>query len=310
MRTTTPNPERSPRKEALLRRFPTLRRLWGRARKALRGQRRRLANSIQLVGWDRAEGPPRRETAARRGGVVSADPVVPVVLCVWRRLHRLPETIALLERQEGSRVELHVWNNAPRARALVDSIAQRASGIAVHVTHSSRNVGGFGRFYVARALAARHPFAIFIDDDIAFSSTLASDLIAEAGPRSMSGHWAFHLESPSDFSARSEALPGELVDYCGTGGMVTDTSIFLEPALFQCPRRFWFIEDLWLSYFASQVLGWELRKSSAAFQMSYDGVDQFVYLRRRKSAFLRHLVEAGWALPRARSTDRTRPSPV
>jgi hypothetical protein len=266
-----------------------------RLRRGFRIRRRQLANIFQVIGLHRLEGPARRE-AAIRPRRPSPDPATPVILCVWRRLRRLGETIALLERQDAH-VELYVWNNARRARPQVDSIIAGATHFPIRVIHSSRNVGGFGRFYMARTLAPRHPFAIFIDDDLTFPPTMVSGLMAEASAQSVSSHWAFHLNSPIDFWDRTGAASGESVDYCGTGGMVTDTRIFLESELFGCPRRFWFIEDLWLSYFAAHRLGWQLKKSSVAFEMSYDGQDQFVHLRERKSAFLRYLVKAGWKLP-------------
>jgi hypothetical protein len=86
------------------------------------------------------------------------------------------------------------------------------------------------------------------------------------------------------------------VKYCGTGGLVCDTKIFLEPGLFRCPRRYWFAEDLWLSYYADHVLGWDVRKGDVDFEMDDDGLDQFHLLHGTKSRLLHYLVRAGWDL--------------
>ena len=58
--------------------------------------------------------------------------------------------------------------------------------------------------------------------------------------------------------------------YVGTGGMVADTGVFTDDALFACPPRYWFMEDIWLSYYARAVRGWQLYRSSAEIGMIHD----------------------------------------
>lgn len=38
-----------------------------------------------------------------------------------------------------------------------------------------------------------------------------------------------------------------------------DASIFLDDRLFAAPKEAYYIEDLWLSYFAQQVMKWDLK---------------------------------------------------
>ena len=72
---------------------------------------------------------------------------LPVIVCTWRRIERLPRTLELLAAQDVP-VQACIWNNSPE-RDRVDAAAARA-GIPVSVYHSPRNIGGFGRFYLAR----------------------------------------------------------------------------------------------------------------------------------------------------------------
>ena len=250
-----------------------------------------VANAVRVVGWDRQTGPPRASGSLTK--VAAVPDAVPVVMCTWRRLDRLQRTIDLLYRQDLP-VSLHIWNNNAEAREQVDQIVRRAGDLAISVTHSLRNIGGFGRFYLGRDLAEKHPYVILIDDDLTFGETMTRGLLAEARPASISGYWAFTFTSSRDYGARLPAAPGDRVHYCGTGGMITDARVFLEPRVFACPRRFWFVEDLWLSYVADHELGWEVRKSGVAFEMDNDGTDQFVYLWPTKSALLQRLSNSGW----------------
>lgn len=273
-----------------------------RVRWVVRSNWRKLSNNVQLLGWDRLTGPPTSRGVTIRHIEPPSDRAVPVVLCVWKRLDRLERTISLLEDQVDGPTELHIWNNDRRSRERVDEIARRSTKLDTYVTHSSRNIGGFGRFFLARELAGRRPYVVFIDDDLTFSTTMTSGLVSEWSPATIISQWSFRLLSSSDYDERIAGAPGESVDYCGTGGMVADTRIFSEPGFFSCPKRFWFVEDLWLSYYASHVLGWQLRKSGVAFEMDADGLDQSLILHRQKSALLRYLVRQGWSVPRRLGT--------
>jgi hypothetical protein len=253
---------------------------------------RRVTNSARTFGLDRAAGPPV-SSGAGSGVAVGEERRTPVVLCTWRRLDRLHKTLDQLAAQRDAAVELHIWNNNHDGRRKVDEIVAR-SEIPVFVTHSSRNIGGFGRFYLGRELAAHHPYLILIDDDLSFADTMVRDMLREAGPQQISSYWAFRFTSANDYGARVPASPGERVDYCGTGGMIADSSVFLGDELFTCPHRYWFVEDLWLSYYADHRLGWQLRKSAVQFKMDDDARDQFLLLWPTKAALLRHLVQRGW----------------
>lgn len=236
-------------------------------------------------------------------------PTVPVVMCVWKRIEFLPTTIALLERQVGVRPELHLWvNNADVA----DEVRRlgAASSLRVHVTVSRKNVGGIGRFHVARELAAHHSYVVFIDDDQSFDEHALRVLLDEARPRTIVAQYAFQLECPHSYWHRRLPRPSDWVQYAGTGGMVADTSIFEDERAIACPDRFNFVEDLWLSYVAEHELGWRLVRSGARFVQVDDGRNQWSAMPTDlKSEFLRHLVDRGWRVPARPLSADARPWP-
>jgi len=284
---------------------------------------RALAERIDALYAARAvDGPlagvPRyamRDAAALRARVAPArapqdGPVVPVVMCVWQRVGFLPATIAQLERQVGVRPELHLWVNNPDAAGDVQRMAATAA-IPVHVTVSPQNIGGIGRFHAARELADTHPYVVFIDDDQVFDEHALATLIGEAGHGRLCAQYAFQLECPHSYWQRRLPRPGDWVQYAGTGGMVADTAIFRDPRVFDCPARFRFVEDLWLSYFAEHVLGWSLVRSAAWFAQIDDGRNQWSSMPTDfKSEFLRHLVAGGWQVPARPVSVDARPWPV
>jgi len=219
---------------------------------------------------------------------------VPVVVAVWRRPESLPETLRSLEEQTHSAIRLCVWNNNPSLRSVVDATVARSSGLDVDVVHSSRNIGGFGQFYFARRLAQEHRSVVFLDDDQVPEPDFIATLLREHRPRTLAGIWGYRFSGRERYLDRVAAEPGERITYCGTGGMIADSSIFLDRGVFGCPRRFWFVWDLWLSYYADHVVGWPLYKSGAEVLTGSDEHDISRVLYPTKERLFRYLVGRGW----------------
>jgi hypothetical protein len=189
-------------------------------------------------------------------------------------------------------VQVLIWNNSPE-RAAVEAAAASAS-IDVVIHHSARNVGGFGRFYLAREAAeAGHRSVVFIDDDQDFGPTTVSDLLARHRPQSLSGWWAFR-STGTGYGDRVRCAPDEAASYVGTGGMITDTAVFRDSRLFRCPRRYWYAEDLWLCYVADRHAGFEMFRSPAQFESTEDRHALYLALGRTKWQFQRYLIRHGW----------------
>jgi hypothetical protein len=225
---------------------------------------------------------------------------VPVVMCTWKRVERLPRTLQQLALQDAP-VKLHIWNNNRHEAERVDAALARGA-IPARSVHSSRNIGGFGRFYLARELARSHDVVLFVDDDQDFGPTMISDQLASYAAESIAGWWAFTFR-PDRRSYRERdrvETPLAPADYVGTCGMVVDPAIFLDAGLFRCPRRYWFgVEDLWLSYYASHVRRWPLRRSRAELTFVSDDKDIDLTLGATKLRCFRYLLRRGWKLPSA-----------
>jgi hypothetical protein len=223
---------------------------------------------------------------------------VPVVMCTWKRIERLPETLHMLAEQTAQ-ASVHIWNNNTKETEHLDSLL-RDSSIPAESIHSARNIGAFGRFYLARDLAETHDAVLFIDDDQEFGPSMVADQLASFAPRTLAGWWAFTYRPGARSYAERDRVLATLAraDYVGVGGMVADTAIFGDPELFGCPRRYWFVDDMWLSYFAS-IRGWSIRRSSAEFSFFSDGQDLDPMLVMTKVRMFRYLKRRGWQLEHA-----------
>jgi hypothetical protein len=225
---------------------------------------------------------------------------------LWKRQHRLGSILSMVERQSVP-CDLYLWNNDPaNVPAIEAAVAADTRGRKrVVVATSQVNVGGFGRFYWARELAATSPQVVFVDDDEILDDTSVATFLSEAAPRRITSAWGFRFPHRRSYWRRRPVAVGEVAKYCGTGGMVSDTSVFTDPRFFRCPKEFWFCEDIWLSYFASTALGWELIKSGAEVGWLLDDAAQYPALHRAKSRFFRLLNGRGAWVDPTLATDRT-----
>lgn len=205
----------------------------------------------------------RAYSALRRSStrlqVISGTPTktaLPVVMCLWRRPDRLNDVLRLLANQDvGTPLRLILWNNDKRLDNFYRTIISDAElGIveSVELYSSATNVGGIGRFLSMRWLVSegyRGPF-VMIDDDEDVSPHFISDLMAAYRPYSIAGWWAFSYELT--YYQRAELRAGQQATYVGTGGAVCDSVLVTSDLFFNTlPPRYLFLEDIWMSTFAS-----------------------------------------------------------
>jgi hypothetical protein len=214
----------------------------------------------------------------------------PVIFCTWHRLERLPRTLEMLAVQDVP-VQALIWDNSGRPELVAKAAAEARIPVAVH--HSGRNIGGFGRFYVARECAlAGHEKVVFIDDDQDFGPEAVRELLAGCRPGTLASQWA--LRFPGSFAERRPVHPGETPDYTGTGGMAADTAVFRDPRLFGCPRRFWFAEDIWLSWHATVRCGYVITHAPVRMHVTEDEHAQWSRLGYVKDHLVRYLIRRGY----------------
>lgn len=215
---------------------------------------------------------------------------MPVLMCLWNRPGRFTEVLRQLDAQDFSDgIRLLLWNNnRGEHRFYTDALAGfEASGSlkSVSIVRSPFNLGSIGRFYWARklALAGRIGPIVVIDDDENLSSDFISVCARVYEPRVVSAWWAFAV-----FSSYFDRTPSEIggrVDHVGPGGMVCNAELFLDPRFFEdLPERFWFLDDLWFTYFA-KTNGYALAKLPVEMEFVLPDTNQHHHLGDLKNEF-------------------------
>ncbi len=253
------------------------------ARRAVSAARWRWAMARYRSGLFR----PQRLHGAAEGGEVA------IIICLWNRRERIDAILTQLDAQQGTRIRLLFWNNRPADAAYYREriAAYRPHGALAEVSmFTSRvNVGGLGRFFVARKLYVdgyRGAF-LMLDDDQDVSDHLVTDLLAASGPHTIAGFWAWTMDG--DYWARRPAAPGDRVSYVGTGGCACDIDIVSDLSFFtELPRYFAFLEDVWMCGYARKR-GWRLRKVDTPIEFVLDETNQHHSLAELKAEFYRYL---------------------
>lgn len=220
---------------------------------------------------------------------------MPVVMALWQRIENLPSTVKALKNQNNAKPVLYLWNNNPQIASKVERIAARTT-LPIKIYHSQYNIGGFGRFYLAKDIALYYVKILFIDDDQLLAANTVSGFAREFEPQTIKGYWSYKFMDSRNYWRKRVIAAGQNADYIGTGGMLVDAQIFSDTRVFECPKRFWFIEDVWISFVASHYLGWKTSKTKTTLQIEDDGKDQLNKLIDRKTRMLKYLLKKGWKL--------------
>jgi hypothetical protein len=225
---------------------------------------------------------------------------VPVIVCLWNRPQRIDDILTQLDAQATrQRVRLMFWNNnnADDAyyRERIAAFTPSGALASVEYVQSRRNVGGIGRFFLAKHLfrsGFRNHF-ITLDDDQDVTPSFIDTIRSYAAPREFAGFWAWnYIDSHWN---RTETPPGELADYAGTGGAICDIEIVRSSDFFtKLPRRFAFLEDQWLCGYAKSQ-GWSVRKADLDITFVLHETNQFPQLAELKNEFRQYLIDANAA---------------
>ena len=219
---------------------------------------------------------------------------VPVAMCLWNRPARIDDILSQLDAQvTGRALRLILWNNQPEHdayyRQRINAFRFSGNLASIEYFSSRRNVGGIGRFFLARKLlrSGYSGHFIMLDDDQDVTTDFAASLERQSAPRELLGWWAWnYLDSHWN---RNRAIAGQEADYVGTGGSICDIELVRKLTFFtDLPRQFAFLEDQWACAYA-RSLGWRVRAAELEITFVLHETNQFHGLADTKNAFWEYL---------------------
>ena len=106
-----------------------------------------------------------------------------VVMCLWKRIHYLKDTLQYLQNQNiDKHITLCLWNNNKNSISEINKILNAFNGnkVKVIIHHSSENIGGIGRFIFTKYICEQKQYfqdVVFIDDDQIFEKDCFKELL-------------------------------------------------------------------------------------------------------------------------------------
>ena len=225
---------------------------------------------------------------------------LPVIMCVWQRVDGFELIIKQLNNQTYKNFKLFVWNNNIELKDTFEKLLQVYADFDYEIFHSEKNIGGFGRFYYGQKVRRKPDlmdYCVFIDDDQTFGNEILEIFFREREPKTIKSQWGWKFNGPNYYVNRVQPKSGEELHYAGTGGMIMDMSILEDPNLYDCKSEYWFVEDLWLSFFANKIHRYKLIKSSTIIKNGDDQHSLYRKVKDLKTPMLNYLIkEKNWSI--------------
>lgn len=223
---------------------------------------------------------------------------LPVIMCVWKRVDGFLKIINQLNSQTFQNFKLFVWNNNLELKDTFEKLLIDHADFEFEIHNSEKNLGGFGRFYYGKKIR-RKPglmdYCVFIDDDQTFGEEVLEIFYQEREPKTIKSQYGWKFNGLNYYVNRFRVEAKDEIHYAGTGGMIMDMTVLEDPELFNCRSDYWFVEDLWLSFFSNKIHGYKLYKSSAIIKNGDDEHSLYTRVKGLKTPMLRYLIkEENW----------------
>lgn len=209
-----------------------------------------------------------------------------LILCIYNRLENLSSTLISINRQTNLNFDFYISNNTNgmRDKKISSIVEKNIINTNCKIYNHHNEYKQFSRFFIARDLAHQgYEKIIFIDDDEIIPKTFINDCIEQYKEDHLKSFYAHKIEK--NYWKKEKLLPGEYGQYAGTGGLICNAKIFLDDNFFECPEEYYIIDDLWLSYYASKVLGYRISLLETNIEFIYDTKATAVFLRKEKQDF-------------------------
>ncbi len=209
-----------------------------------------------------------------------------LIFSTFVRLEYFKKTAQCLLEQTNSDFDFYVSNNCTDDKKLIALIEKYLIGanMNIYVRNYFNEFKPFSRFMMAQELANEgYDKIIFIDDDEIFSPSFIQDCYDQYEEDCVKTFWAHKIEG---IYKRKIKLEGnEVGNYAGPGGLVCSSKVFLGKELFDCPEKYFIVDDLWLSFYIIKFTDYKIKTLNTKIKFIQDRKATFLTLGNLKQEF-------------------------
>lgn len=220
-----------------------------------------------------------------------------VCMCLYQRVHNLPDIIKALENQTYKKFDFCIWNNnVEKRKEVAEIIVNTTLNIFIH--HADKNYGSQARFWLTPKCTG-NPIMFFDDDQIPHEDFVEYMLDEyRLDPRAVKS-WKSRVFTEESYWANSKGGEvGDEVDYLGTGGMVVGKELLLDERVQNIPPVCNSVEDLYLSFIARTFYNYSLIRIKRKVHKRKDKLNQYSKIKRQKELCFQELRKQGFTLLR------------
>jgi glycosyltransferase involved in cell wall biosynthesis len=211
---------------------------------------------------------------------------VAVILCVFVRLENLEMTLNKIKDQTNKDFDFYICDNSNKEQKVIGLIKKHTPNLGVNLSIKSykNEFKQFSRFLLARDLAEDgYEKIIFFDDDEILPLTFIDECLTQYEPGTVKTFWAHKINKI--YKKKIKLENDEIGNYAGTGGLICDSSIFLNEDFFDCPEEYWIIDDLWLSFYLLKYTDYKIKALKTDIKFINDAKATFLKLKQLKQEF-------------------------
>lgn len=209
-----------------------------------------------------------------------------VIMCTYLRYKNLPKTYNDLNNQTNLDFDFYISDNSSGDPHILNTTRKLLEHFKynVFIKEDYNKNSIFSRFILAKHLAKNgYDKIIIIDDDERIPETFIQDCYDQYEDNVVKSFYAHNIVD--DYWKKEPLKPKQSGNYAGGGGLLCSSQLFLHKDFFKCPKKYYLLDDLWISYFAKQVAGYDIKLLETDIRFIHDDYATAKGLTEEKQAF-------------------------
>lgn len=209
-----------------------------------------------------------------------------VIMCTYLRYKNLPKTYNDLNKQTNLDFDFYISDNSNGDPHIINTTRKLLEyfkyNVFIKEDYNKNSI--FSRFILAKHLAKNgYDKIIIIDDDERIPETFIQDCYDQYEDNVVKSFYAHNIVD--DYWKKEPLKPKQSGNYAGGGGLLCSSKLFLHKDFFKCPKKYYVLDDLWISYFAKQVAGYDIKLLETDIRFIHDDYATAKGLTEEKQAF-------------------------
>jgi hypothetical protein len=194
-----------------------------------------------------------------------------LIMCTYLRYKNLPKTYSDLNSQTNLDFDFYISDNSNGDPHILNTtnkfLESFQYNLFIKEHHNKYSI--FSRFILAKELAkSGYEKIIIIDDDERIPANFIQDCYDQYEDNTVKSFYAHKIID--NYWEKVMLKPGELGNYAGGGGLMCNAKLFLHKDFFNCPKKYYVLDDLWISYFSKEIAGYNIKLLKTDIRFIHD----------------------------------------